>query len=293
MNIPSLSIPQHNASIKFDRNKNASKKKEMDTETEPFSFSHWQEATLEKEYKKEQRLWFFSFFVTIAFGVGAVWTINHFSNSPLPVIDASTSTIDIDLSMDISPPVQPISPPQMASLENPPKVMAPPSPNLNPELILPKHEKIHEQIKVKPTISKPIPQPLKPVVIPTATAQTNVNNRTIDHKTSSPNITAHASHKLANWQSKVLSHIAKFKRYPSNALADHQEGTAKLYFVLDRQGHVLSANIVTTSGHAALDKETLNLVHRAEPFPIPPDEISGNSIPLTVPVAFHMSQNDD
>jgi protein TonB len=57
---------------------------------------------------------------------------------------------------------------------------------------------------------------------------------------------------------------------------------------MDRQGHVLSAQIAKSSGYESLDDETLALVHRAEPLPPPPAEVPGETLSLTVPVQFFL-----
>jgi protein TonB len=61
---------------------------------------------------------------------------------------------------------------------------------------------------------------------------------------------------------------------------------AQLAFSIDREGHVLSSRIVTSSGSVALEEETLALVQRAQPFPAPPPEGSDSEIKFTVPVRY-------
>jgi periplasmic protein TonB len=90
------------------------------------------------------------------------------------------------------------------------------------------------------------------------------------------------------WQGEILSRLERFKRYPYEAQRRHQQGVAYLRFTMDRSGKVLSAQIERPSGVEALDEETLTLIHRAEPLPIPPPEITGNPIELTVPVKFFL-----
>ena len=61
---------------------------------------------------------------------------------------------------------------------------------------------------------------------------------------------------------------------------------AYVRFTMDRQGRVLSAALERSSGHAALDREALALLERAQPLPAPPAETPGERITLTVPVEF-------
>ena len=93
---------------------------------------------------------------------------------------------------------------------------------------------------------------------------------------------------MPTWQSALLARLEQFKRYPNLAQFRHQEGVVQLRFTMDRQGHVLSAQIAKSSGYDALDDETLALIHRAEPLPPPPPEVTGATIGLTVPVQFSL-----
>src|SRR5262249_27052737 len=91
------------------------------------------------------------------------------------------------------------------------------------------------------------------------------------------------SNAVPTWQSTLLARLEQFKRYPSLAQFRHQQGVVQLRFTMDRQGHVLSAQIVKSSGYDSLDDETLALIHRAEPLPPPPAEVAGATLSLTVP----------
>ena len=59
---------------------------------------------------------------------------------------------------------------------------------------------------------------------------------------------------------------------------------------MDRQGRVLSAVLERGSGDAALDREAVALLGRAQPLPKPPPEITGDPISLSVPVEFFMGR---
>ena len=55
---------------------------------------------------------------------------------------------------------------------------------------------------------------------------------------------------------------------------------------MDRDGRVLGSWLERSSGAAALDEETLELIKRAEPLPKPPAEVAGETVQLVVPVEF-------
>ncbi len=98
--------------------------------------------------------------------------------------------------------------------------------------------------------------------------------------------TARARAAAATWHSQIAALIEHSKRYPPQARSRREQGVAQLFFSIDREGRVLSSRIVTSSGFAALDEETLALVQRAQPFPAPPPEVPGDEIKFQVPVRF-------
>lgn len=88
------------------------------------------------------------------------------------------------------------------------------------------------------------------------------------------------------WQSILQVHLERKKRYPRMAKLKHQQGVPWVSFTMDREGNVISVSLYKASGIAALDKEVIDLVKRAEPLPIPPTEVKGNPLTMAVPVAF-------
>ncbi len=91
-----------------------------------------------------------------------------------------------------------------------------------------------------------------------------------------------------SWESLLLKHLQQFKNYPSAARARSEQGVVMLTFSIDRNGHVLSRRIVTSSGFADLDSEVLALVERAQPMPAFPPSMTENQLDLTVPIRFSL-----
>jgi protein TonB len=63
----------------------------------------------------------------------------------------------------------------------------------------------------------------------------------------------------------VFGHLQRFKRYP--ATAHGVSGTTVVRFELNRAGEVIASEISKSSGNSVLDREALELLHRASPFP--------------------------
>jgi periplasmic protein TonB len=93
---------------------------------------------------------------------------------------------------------------------------------------------------------------------------------------------------VVRWESELAAHIEHFKRYPGAARAQGEQGTTKVAFTIDHEGHVLTSRIVQSSGFAALDQETLEMLVRAQPMPKPPGEMKDRELSFVVPVRFNI-----
>jgi protein TonB len=82
------------------------------------------------------------------------------------------------------------------------------------------------------------------------------------------------------WKKKIVIQLMSNRAFPPGG----QSGTAKVKFVIDRQGKLISRELVESSGSELLDAAAIRMVERAEPFPVPPAEVS--DLTFTVPVIF-------
>lgn len=89
----------------------------------------------------------------------------------------------------------------------------------------------------------------------------------------------------AKWQSRLISHLERRKRYPSEARSNREEGTVYVRFRIDDGGNVLSVSLSRSSGHSSLDQAVLDMVRRASPVPAPPPGVSKT---ITAPVRFNI-----
>ncbi|MGQ0621085.1 MAG: TonB family protein [Panacagrimonas sp.] len=92
------------------------------------------------------------------------------------------------------------------------------------------------------------------------------------------------------WESQVLAHLDRNKRYPSLALRRGQEDRVSVRIRVDRTGQVLSQRIVDSHGYELLDQEVLALIGRASPLPAPPAEIPDRDLEFLVPVEFFIDR---
>lgn len=95
---------------------------------------------------------------------------------------------------------------------------------------------------------------------------------------------------LAEWGRLLHRHFASFKRFPTEALRNRLQGTSLVLLTICRDGHVQQSRIVQSSGVELLDQASLQLIRRAEPLPHLPDEHSGQSIDVIVPIEFSIAK---
>jgi len=92
----------------------------------------------------------------------------------------------------------------------------------------------------------------------------------------------------ADYAAILQAWLERHKEYPRRAQRRRQEGTALLYFVMDRDGHVLDYRIEESSGFGLLDREVERMIERAQPLPRMPEEMQQARLELMVPVQFFL-----
>jgi periplasmic protein TonB len=160
--------------------------------------------------------------------------------------------------------------PEVTSAPNPEVVV----PTPQPQQVKQEAAKRQDPRLPAPTTSTPHATPEQTAAIAAAPTQGQPN----------PN----ASKALPTWKTQIIALLERNKRYPAAAQSRHQQGIAQVSFSLDRQGRLIESRIVRSSGAAALDEEALALLHRAQPFPKPPEELTGQYVGLTVPIRFNL-----
>jgi protein TonB len=180
-----------------------------------------------------------------------------------PVEGSSPEIQDQDIA--VGPTMQqadaaPKEPPKVE--EKPPEQAVPPSPPQEAEITLPKVEP--KQLE-KPTESRP-PAP-----------ETRAPPKT-EHVGEFTQAGSNAYNAL------VFGHLQRFKRYPLAARG--ASGTVQVKFVLNRAGDVIDSTVAKSSGNSVLDREALEILRRASPFPAFPDAKPGAEDTYIAPVFF-------
>jgi protein TonB len=98
-------------------------------------------------------------------------------------------------------------------------------------------------------------------------------------------LSAHAeTDDVKEWHKQIVFKLQSNRSFPWLAMGE--TGTAKVGFVLDRQGNLVSHWLEESTGNRALDEESLVVLERAKPFPIPPPGLKEDRMTFTIPIIF-------
>jgi periplasmic protein TonB len=167
------------------------------------------------------------------------------------------------------------------------------------QLLQQQQEKPPELVDKPPEPVEPEPQPPqkaevelpplpKPIAKPVQKQMAAVNTRPV----AADKVAEHAAapspgergRAKAEWGSLISAHLNRYKNVPAGLRAPG--GVVMLAFTLDRQGRVMSSHVAQGSGLGELDREAVDMLRRAQPFPPPPSELTGSQFPFTVPVRY-------
>jgi len=184
--------------------------------------------------------------------------------------------IEPELLPEPLPEIDPIEQMVMAELEN----VEVPIPMIRPPVPKPEVEK-----KKEPAPKKVVKKQVQPPASQAArTAKAEVAQSTRNAAAATAN-GAGRSVSPAKWQSRLMSHLERRKRYPSAARSNREEGTVYVRFRIDDSGNVLSVSLSRSSGYPTLDTAVLDMVRAASPVPAPP---AGVNKTITAPVRFNL-----
>ncbi|WP_283794488.1 energy transducer TonB family protein [Campylobacter coli] len=99
-----------------------------------------------------------------------------------------------------------------------------------------------------------------------------------------------AKEQIKSYQALLMAHLAKFKKYPQEAIMQKQEGVVRIRVSIDESGNVLSKELKKSCPYAVLNDEVLSLFKRASPLPKPPKEMlkDGEKISFVMPIDYNI-----
>ena len=96
------------------------------------------------------------------------------------------------------------------------------------------------------------------------------------------------TNEYGDYLAALRSWLQSYKRYPRRARLGMLKGEARISFVLDRSGRVVSYELSTSTGHDALDREVLAMIQRAAPMPAFPPNLNEDTMRFSLPVRFEL-----
>ena len=93
---------------------------------------------------------------------------------------------------------------------------------------------------------------------------------------------------LNGYNNALWGKIGKYKQYPKIAQMRGWQGEVIVELLLDGNGKLKSKKIITSSGYEVLDKQALEMIDKAAPFPSPPEALRASSFSITVPIPFKL-----
>lgn len=149
----------------------------------------------------------------------------------------------------------------------------------------------------KPVIKKikPIPEKVSEIPIPQVQKPTpEVSSKPEEKREEAPIAKPNSDFKnagevaLNDFSNLLARHIAKFKMYPKIAQMRGWQGEVVLELQLSQDGQLTSSKVIRSSGFDVLDSESLEMVKRASPFPVPPEILKNRSFNILVPIRFKL-----
>lgn len=169
--------------------------------------------------------------------------------------------------------------PEVAVAPPPPVTTAPePAPEPEPEP--------EPQVAATPAPAEPKPTPPAQVAkAPPAPAPVEEDE---DEDELEVMVTAESLLLRQHYISDVMRKTLQNMRYPRRAQERSQEGSIRLAVTVSRDGEVRDVKIVEESRYSLLNKEAVDSVERANPFPALPAGIAGESFAFGIPITFRL-----
>src|SRR5450830_1121346 len=141
-----------------------------------------------------------------------------------------------------------------------------------PTTVAPQTEVITVPAKPDATPSPMPPVPVAPTPPPVGPSQADIDD---------------ANKKYGN---ALWGAIGKHKQYPKIAQMRGWQGDVIVELQLDGNGKLKSKKIIQSSSYDVLDKQALDMVEKAAPFPAPPEALRGSNFSIKVPIPFKLEE---
>ena len=236
--------------------------------------------------------WCASFLIVVTVSAVAVMVVLY-GHSPNNTASASPpSAMMVELALMPVAPLLPSRtlPPAPRQEKTPPLPQLIPEPEIEPMVELPVVEKAEAILLPKPEPIEELRKPIEQIVEAHESASQVVKAPVVEVAGAPIEgvVSLVASQAKTTWQSVLLGHLERHKRYPRRARRRGQEATVHVWVAISREGAVLEHHLTEASQYSALNKETLALIARAQPLPPPPTEVSGDTVEFVLPVSFSL-----
>jgi periplasmic protein TonB len=191
-----------------------------------------------------------------------------------------------------SPPIVPPSTPVNPSLAAPTQpVETAPIPDLPklPEGVLPPSAKATEAPPTpkkpeekKPAQTKPVPQK------PTEKTKPKPKSQQAQLPATASTGAMEKLNPVTQWQLAVIKRLQPYMRWPDDAPYWIDSAAPTVRITIDRQGHVLAAKVIRSSGYESFDKAARKIFKRALTLPPPPPEMPGDPLTFDMAVTFDL-----
>lgn len=93
---------------------------------------------------------------------------------------------------------------------------------------------------------------------------------------------------LGRYRLQIVTVAARFKRYPRAAIDNDWQGEVVVRMTIGADGSLAALGIKSSSGHAILDQQALEMFRSAKPFVLLPPELAGRQFELELRAIYSL-----
>jgi protein TonB len=255
---------------------------------------------IDLEQKPSRRLWLFAGTAALALHLGgAALAVAHLKSVDDEALGASAIEIGLELASSKSEESDlPPGPDSDASVASPalPEQKAEVKETDLPRDI-PTEQADADRVVTPNNVKKPVEEEAKVAAVETqasqesvaaeATARQPLENAREANTVAAPNLGIGKDRQImaVKWERQISAYFQKHLRYPE--VKQTKDANVVVSIVLDRRGHVLSYEVVESSGDARFDDATTAMIRRADPVPSPPAALTDDTFTFKLPVKFN------